>query len=41
MKSKLVSETSGQRTFVVVLDPGEEAIAALTNFAGQKGITGA
>ncbi|MDX8498858.1 DNA-binding protein [Mesorhizobium sp. VK4C] len=41
MKSKLVAETSGQRTFVVVLDPGEEAIAALTAFAGQKGITGA
>ncbi|MDG4883971.1 PPC domain-containing DNA-binding protein [Mesorhizobium sp. WSM4884] len=41
MKSKLIAETSGQRTFVVVLDPGEEAIAALTTFAEQKGITGA
>ncbi|RWA73158.1 PPC domain-containing DNA-binding protein [Mesorhizobium sp.] len=41
MKSKLVAETSGQRTFVVVLDPGEEAIAALTAFAGQEDITGA
>ncbi|MDX8515377.1 PPC domain-containing DNA-binding protein [Mesorhizobium captivum] len=41
MKSKLVAETSGQRTFVVVLDPGEEAIAALTAFADQKEITGA
>ncbi|RUU13059.1 DUF296 domain-containing protein [Mesorhizobium sp. USDA-HM6] len=41
MKSKLVAESSGQRTFVVVLDPGEEAIAALTAFAGQKDITGA
>ncbi|MDX8446872.1 PPC domain-containing DNA-binding protein [Mesorhizobium captivum] len=41
MKSKLVAETSGQRTFVVVLGPGEEAIAALTAFADQKEITGA
>jgi len=41
MKSKLVAETSGQRTFVVVLDPGEEAFAALSAFAGQKGIAGA
>ncbi|TPJ70610.1 PPC domain-containing DNA-binding protein [Mesorhizobium sp. B2-7-1] len=41
MKSKLVAEASGQRIFVVVLDPGEEAFASLTGFAGQKGITGA
>ncbi|MDX8467209.1 DNA-binding protein [Mesorhizobium sp. VK23B] len=41
MKSKLVSEIFGQRTFVVVLDPGEEAIAALMAFAGQKAIAGA
>jgi predicted DNA-binding protein with PD1-like motif len=41
MKSKLVAETSGQRTFVVVLDPGEEAFAALSAFAAQKGIAGA
>ncbi|HEV2503771.1 MAG TPA: hypothetical protein VGV39_11900 [Mesorhizobium sp.] len=30
MNSKLLSETSGQRTFAVILDPGEEAIQALT-----------
>jgi predicted DNA-binding protein with PD1-like motif len=41
MKSKLVAGTSSQRIFVVVLDPGEEAFAALTSFAGQNGITGA
>lgn len=41
MKSKLLSETSGQRTFVVVLDPGEEAITALSDFASEKGITAA
>lgn len=33
MKSRLVNEASGQRTFVVVLDPGEEAFATLTAFA--------
>jgi len=33
MKSQLVNEVGGQRTFVVVLDPGEEAFAALTAFA--------
>ncbi|MES0001333.1 DNA-binding protein [Mesorhizobium sp. M0051] len=33
MKSQRVNEISGQRTFVVVLDPGEEAFAALTAFA--------
>jgi predicted DNA-binding protein with PD1-like motif len=36
MKSQLVNEVSGQRTFVVVLDPGEEAFAALTAFAVNK-----
>jgi predicted DNA-binding protein with PD1-like motif len=41
MKSKLVAETAGQRIFVVVLDPGEEAVASLTAFAGRKGLTGA
>ncbi|MBZ9657674.1 DNA-binding protein [Mesorhizobium sp. ESP-6-4] len=41
MKSKLVAQTSGQRTFVVVLDPGEEAFAALSDFADEQGIAGA
>lgn len=41
MKSKLVAETSGQRTFVIVLDPGEEVFASFTAFAGQEGIAGA
>ncbi|WP_027167409.1 PPC domain-containing DNA-binding protein [Mesorhizobium sp. WSM3224] len=41
MKSKLVAKTSGQRTFVVVLDPNEEAVEALTIFAGRNGIAGA
>ncbi|MBZ9848262.1 DNA-binding protein [Mesorhizobium sp. CA14] len=41
MKSKLVGETSEQRTFVVVLDPGEEAFACLTAFAVEQGMTAA
>lgn len=41
MKSKLLSETSGQRTFAVVLDLGEEAMAAMTDFAANEGITAA
>jgi len=40
MKSKLLAETSGQRTFVIVLDPGEEAFSSLTAFAGQEEIAG-
>ncbi|MEI9422785.1 DNA-binding protein [Mesorhizobium sp. Cs1299R1N1] len=38
MKSRLVNEANGQRTFVVVLDPGEEAFAALTSFAVEQTI---
>jgi predicted DNA-binding protein with PD1-like motif len=30
----------GARTFVVVFDPGEEAIAGLTGFAAQEGLAG-
>jgi uncharacterized protein len=41
MKSQLVAESAGQRTFVVVLDPGEEAFAALTSFAVDNDIGGA
>ncbi|WP_054309881.1 PPC domain-containing DNA-binding protein [Mesorhizobium sp. 1M-11] len=41
MKSKLLSETSGQRTFVVVLDTGEKAIRALTDFAVENRISAA
>ncbi|GLS39725.1 hypothetical protein GCM10010869_53220 [Mesorhizobium tianshanense] len=38
MKSQIVAESAGQRTFVVVLDPGEEAFAALTSFAVDQDI---
>ncbi|MER8631035.1 DNA-binding protein [Mesorhizobium opportunistum] len=41
MKSRLVNEISGQRTFVIVLDPGEEAFAALTDFAADRKVNGA
>ena len=41
MKSQLVNEVGGQRTFVVVLDPGEEAFAALTAFAIDRKVANA
>lgn len=41
MKSKLLAETSGQRTFVVVLDPGEETVGALLAFAREQAMTAA
>jgi len=41
MKSRLVNELGGQRTFVVVLDPGEEAFATLIGFATEQGVDGA
>ncbi|MER8435881.1 DNA-binding protein [Mesorhizobium sp. M1312] len=41
MKSQLVAESAGQRTFVVVLVPGEEAFAVLTAFAVDQDIGGA
>ena len=41
MKSRLVWQSAGQRTYVLVLDAGEEAFAALTGFAGANGLGGA
>ena len=41
MKSKLVWEKSGERTFVLILDSGEEAFAAITEFAGRDKLSGA
>lgn len=38
MKSKLVADAAGERTFVLILDPGEEAFAAITGFARQRGL---
>ncbi len=41
MKSKLVAESISQRTFVLILDPGEEAFATITGFALQEGVSAA
>lgn len=41
MKSKLVWEKDGERTFVLVLDPGEEAFAAIGQFAQSQKLAGA
>ena len=41
MQSKLISNASGLRTFILVLDPGEEALGALTQFAVKQEIFGA
>ncbi|HLJ70009.1 MAG TPA: PPC domain-containing DNA-binding protein [Roseiarcus sp.] len=40
MKSKLVAGVDG-RSFVLALDPGEEAFAAITKFAQAEGLPGA
>jgi uncharacterized protein len=41
MKSSLVWENAGERTFVLVLDPGDEAFAAISEFAGRENLRGA
>jgi predicted DNA-binding protein with PD1-like motif len=41
MKSKLVPERARERTFVVILDAGEEAFVAITEFAGREKLSGA
>jgi predicted DNA-binding protein with PD1-like motif len=41
MTAKLVSENAGERTYVVVLEAGEEAFAAITAFAAQENLRGA
>lgn len=41
MKSKLVWENAGERTFVLVLDAGEEAFAAIAEFAARNDLSGA
>jgi predicted DNA-binding protein with PD1-like motif len=41
MRSRLVWEDAGERTFVVVLDAGDEAFAALTEFANANRLGGA
>jgi predicted DNA-binding protein with PD1-like motif len=41
MKSKLVAAENAPQIHVVILDPGEEAFAALTRFAHEAGIAAA
>jgi len=41
MKSRLVWEQAGERTFVVVLDAGDEAFATMTDFANRNRLGGA
>jgi uncharacterized protein len=41
MKSKLASAATGARAYVVVLDSGEEAFAAISKFAGECSLSGA
>jgi predicted DNA-binding protein with PD1-like motif len=41
MKSKLVAQEADQRIFVLILDQGEEASAAITRFAEQEHLHGA
>ena len=41
MKSTLTAEEGTERTFVLVLDEGEEAFAAITAFASAQGLSAA
>ncbi len=41
MRHKLLNETGGQRTFAVVLDTGDEAMACLQRFARDQHIAAA
>jgi predicted DNA-binding protein with PD1-like motif len=41
MNSKLVWQDAGARTFVLVLDAGEEAFRTITDFAASRGLGGA
>ena len=41
MKSRLAAEEGSERTFVLILDEGEEAFGAITKFAAENGLSGA
>ena len=41
MQSKLIADAADGRTFVVVLDPGEEAVNTITGFAKSARLPGA
>jgi predicted DNA-binding protein with PD1-like motif len=41
MRSKLLSESDGVRTFAVVLDRGDEAFRSISDFAEEQNVTAA
>lgn len=41
MKSKLVSQSAGQRTFVLVLDPRDDPMKVIAEFASAQKVTAA
>jgi uncharacterized protein len=41
MKSKLIHETGGERTFVLVFETGDEAFSGLVGFAKEKKVAAA
>jgi len=41
MNSKLVAQNGGERTFVLILDPGDEAFAAISKFAEGERLSAA
>ncbi len=41
MQSKVVAESAGQRTFVLILDPDEEAFSTITGFAERERVSAA
>lgn len=41
MKHKLLASDAGERTFILVLDTGDEAFRCITDFAEREGITAA
>lgn len=41
MKARAISDESGGRSFVLVPDPGDEAVSAITKFAIEKALPGA
>src|SRR5947207_3081598 len=41
MKSKLIEERQGERTFALVFDPGDEVLAGLRAFAKEANLTAA
>jgi uncharacterized protein len=41
MKSKLVAQNGGERTFVLILDPGDEAFTTISKFAEEERLSAA